>query len=231
MPRARRLQISGLTFHVVHRGNHRDRVFFSDDDYFSYLHLLALMSSRFETRIHAYVLMTNHVHMLMTAARPDGISRTMQHVAASHSRRLNERLDRQGALWEGRFRSSLIDSDYYCLACYRYIEMNPVRAGIAASPGDYRWSSYCENIGRRSLRMVDPHPSFLALGDSPASRIDCYRGLFAESLPANALTTIREGLRMGLPIRSDPTACGSAPQNSVPSSVRRRGRPPKALSL
>jgi putative transposase len=199
MPRAPRIQIAGLTFHVVQRGNHREPVFFTDDDYRTYLHLLALMSSRYETRVHAYVLMTNHVHLLMTATRPDGVSRTMQYVASSYSRKLNERLERQGPLWESRFRSSLIDSEYYCLACYRYIELNPVRAGMVASPAAYRWSSYLENVGQRIPRVIEPHDCFLALGNSPSARFHSYRAIVAEALPAAALTTIREGLRQGRP--------------------------------
>jgi putative transposase len=208
MPRAPRLQIAGLTFHVVQRGNHRERVFFTHDDYRTYLDLLALLSNRYQTRVHAYVLMTNHVHLLMTAARPDGVSRTMQYVASIYSRRLNERLERQGPLWEGRFRASLIDSDYYCLACYRYIELNPVRAGMVASPAEYRWSSYRENAGQSMPHVVEPHDSFLALGDSPSARIKGYRAIVAEALPAAALTTIREGLRRGEPIGGDPGGSG-----------------------
>ena len=194
MSRAPRLQIAGLTFHVVHRGNHRERIFFTNDDYLGYLHLLAWMSSRYETKIHAYVLMTNHVHMLMTAERPDGVSLTMQNVASTYSRQLNKRLDRQGPLWEGRFRSSLIDTDYYCLACYRYIELNPVRAGIVASPADYRWSSYRENVGQRAPRIVEPHPSFLSLGALPDERAGNYLAILAEVLPVNTLATLRKGM-------------------------------------
>jgi putative transposase len=231
MPRAPRIQIAGLTFHIVHRGNHRARVFFVDDDYRSYLHLLALMSSRYQTKIHAYVLMTNHVHLLMTAARPDGVSRTMQNVAGCYARIVNERLDRQGALWEGRFRSSLIDSEYYCLACYRYIELNPVRAGIVAWPAEYRWSSHNENIGQRALRIVEPHDSFMALGIAPQSRCENYRSLLAEALPDKTLATIREGMRQGLPICSDPSASDHAPDINIDVGPRRRGRPRKVRFL
>ena len=227
MSRAPRLQIAGLTFHVVHRGNHRERIFFQDNDYRNYLRLLARVSRRYETSIHAYVLMTNHVHLLATAARPDGISRTMQDVAGSYSRWINSRLDRRGSLWEGRFHSSLIDSDHYCLACYRYIELNPVRAGIVASPSEYRWSSYRENVGERAPRIVDPHDCFIALGSSGGARVDNYRAILAERLPDATIITIREGTRRGLVIGNDHMRLDGGLQ----TAPRRRGRPRRPTNL
>jgi len=174
--------------------------------------------------------MTNHVHLLMTPTRPDGISRTMHGVAGGYSRKLNERFGRQGQLWEGRFRSSLINSEHYCLSCYRYIELNPVRAGMVASPADYRWSSHRENSGQRSLRIVEPHECFLALGDS-SSRFENYRKLVAEALPAADVTTIRNGLRLGVPIGNDHALHGAAPDATVAIRQRRPGRPRKIQSL
>ena len=227
MPRAPRLQIAGLTFHVVHRGNHRERVFFQDDDYRYYLHLLARVSQHYDTSIHAYVLMTNHIHLLATAAQPDGISRTMHDVAGSYSRWVNKQLDRTGSVWEGRFHSSLVDSDYYCLACYQYIEMNPVRAGIVASPAEYRWSSYHENVGARALCIVHPHDSFYALGSSRVARTDSYRAIINERLSDTAVSTIREGMRRGLAIGSA-RAANDGHRETTP---RRRGRPRKPASL
>ena len=227
MSRAPRVQITGLTFHVVHRGNHRERIFFQDDDYRHYLQRLALVACRYLTRIHAYVLMTNHVHLLATAGQPDGVSRMMQDVAGSYSRWINQRLDRKGRLWEGRFHSSLIDSDFYCLACYRYIELNPVRAGIVPTPAAYRWSSYHENVGRLTRRIVDPHACFIALGSSREARIDSYRSILAEQLPDSAVSKIREGMRRGLAIGDKRTTPDDNPQ----SAPRRRGRPPRPARL
>jgi putative transposase len=202
MPRPPRIRLPGITFHVVQRGNDRNRTFFVNDDYRAYLNLLNFVSHRYETDVHAYVLMTNHVHLLMTSRLPDGVSRTMQNAAAGYSRRINERLERTGTLWEGRFRSSPIDSDYYALACYRYIELNPVRAGMVASPADYRWSSYHENTGRRSLSIVKPHASYLALGASPRDQRKSYRAIVDGKIPERDLDEFRFGARKGLPVGS-----------------------------
>jgi REP-associated tyrosine transposase len=192
-----------MTFHVVHRGNDRSRTFFVDDDYRAYLHLLSLKCQRYGTSVHAYVLMPNHVHLLLTSSLPDGISRTMQHVSAGYARRINDRYRRTGNLWEGRFRSSPIDSEFYCLACYRYIELNPLRAGMVQAPGDYRWSSYRENIGRRALSVVTPHPCYLELGGSPTARHERYREIVHEYLPDRTIAAIRHGASKGLPVGGD----------------------------
>lgn len=203
MSRLPRIRIPGITFHVVQRGNDRNRTFFEDDDYRAYLNLLALMSDRYQTDVHAYVLMTNHVHLLLTSKLADGVSRTMQQVAAGYSRRINDRLQRTGTLWEGRFRSSAIDSEFYCLACYRYIELNPVRAGIVRLPGDYQWSSYSENAGRRAQAIVNPHPCYLALGEQAVTRHKRYADMFRRRISDNTLMEIRHGARKGLPVGGD----------------------------
>lgn len=200
MSRLPRIRVPGITFHVVQRGNDRQRTFFVDDDYRSYLHLLILYSRRYETSVHAYVLMSNHVHLLLTSEIPDGISRTMQLVASAYARRINERYGRTGSLWEGRFRSSPIETERYCLACYRYIELNPVRAGMVPAPRDYRWSSYHENAGKRSLSIVTPHPCYLALGPSSAARHESYHGIVHEHLPDRTIAAIRHGVSKGLPV-------------------------------
>jgi putative transposase len=200
MSRPPRIQVAGVTFHVVQRGNDRNRTFFVEDDYRAYLYRLNLMSRRYETSVHAYVLMTNHVHLMLTSRLPDGISRTMQQVSGGYARRINDRRRRTGPLWEGRFKSSAIDTEFYCLACYRYIELNPVRAGVVAAPGDYRWSSYHENVGKRSLSIVTPHPCYQTLGRSRAAREACYRGIVHEHLPDAAIKDIRDGTSKGQPV-------------------------------
>ena len=203
MARLPRIRIPGITFHVVHRGNDRDRTFFVDDDYRAYLHQVRAKSERYETQVHAYVLMTNHVHLLLTSSQPDGVSRTMQHVAAGYARRVNDRYQRTGSLWEGRFRSSPIDSELYCLACYRYIELNPVRAGMVEAPDAYPWSSYHENTGRALFSVVTPHPCFLELGQSSITRHRRYRRIVHEHLPDQTVADIRHGTIKGLPVGSE----------------------------
>jgi putative transposase len=203
MPRRPRIQIPDTTLHVVQRGNNKSPTFFEAEDYQRYLDLLEAAARRYDTRVHAYVLMTNHVHLLMTSSMAGGISRTMQLVGGRYVAALNRRLGRTGTLWEGRFRSSPIDSSRYLLACYRYIERNPVRAGIVPSPCDYRWSSYALNSRGRVSSLVRPHPAFLALGSTPRDRAARYKMLVGEELPEDLLEEIRSGIRKGLRSASD----------------------------
>jgi putative transposase len=228
MPRPPRISAAGLTFHVVQRGNDRHRTFFDAADYRAYLLLLNRISSRYLTGIHAYALMTNHVHLLMTSRRVDGISLTMQQTASSYGRYINKRYERTGTLWEGRFRSSPVDTDYYCLACYRYIELNPVRAGIVALPGDYRWSSYRENTGERGISIVIPHPSFLAIAASETQRNESYAEIVNEGIGQTTLEQIRKSTATGAPI-GDRTFCQTVERETGVSLERRRpGRPRKS---
>lgn len=203
MPRPHRIRTAGLTLHVVQRGTDRNRTFFRNGDYLSYLNALIRSCERYGTTVHAYALMTNHVHLLMTPTAEGGISRTMQYLTSAYGRYINRENGRTGGLWEGRFRSSAIDSDHYCIACYRYIELNPVRAGITAHPSGYRWSSYLENVGERTPSIVKPHPSFEALAASKAKRIEAYRKIVSEELPEKVVEAIRHSTNSGIPFGSD----------------------------
>jgi putative transposase len=203
MPRPARIRLPGIPFHVVHRGNDRKQTFFGKSDYQTYLDLLVRSCQRYETAVHAYVLMTNHVHLLMTSSLADGVSHTMQYLGSSYARRINGQYGRTGTLWEGRFKSSPVDSEFYCLACYRYIELNPVRARIVDAPEDYRWSSYLENVGERRPAIVEPHPCFLALSKSRAERTRRYRALVRLQLPPTAVDSIRLGAKTGTPVGSE----------------------------
>ena len=175
MARRPRISPPGITLHLVQRGNNRSATFFEDQDYREYLRLLQLAARRWESRVHAYALMTNHVHLLVTPMIPGGVSKLLQYVGSQYVTWLNRRLERSGTLWEGRFRSSPIESDRYCLACYRYIELNPVRAGLVRHPEDYRWSSYRANACGRASSLVAAHPTFLSLGETSADRRRRYR--------------------------------------------------------
>lgn len=228
MGRAPRIQLSGLTFHVVQRGHNRDASFLGTEDYLDYLSLLKTGARRSETRIHAYVLMTNHVHLLVTSRLPDGISRLFQYVSGRYAAHFNKRRGRTGALWEGRFHASPIDSDRYCLACYRYIELNPVRAGIVRSPGAYRWSSYRTNSTGEASSLVTAHPVLLSLGETPLQRALRYRELMRETLPNETLHVIRQGLKDGLPVGDASFRKGLEAAVQRPFAKPRRGRPPKS---
>lgn len=170
MPRMPRVVVPGLPLHVIQRGNNRQAIFFRGQDYDRFHTDLRAASERFDCVIHAYVYMTNHVHLLVTPSTRQGISRMMQSVGRRYVRYINDEYNRSGTLWEGRFKSALVDSDRYLLVCSRYIEMNPVRACITDLPQDYRWSSYHHNALGKADPMLSPHALYQALGIGPAER-------------------------------------------------------------
>lgn len=223
MPRPRRITLPDTTLHVVQRGHNKSRIFQSQQDCGLYVYLLKTAGARYETHLHAYVLMTNHVHLLVTSSLTEGVSRTMQFVASRYAAAVNAHLGRTGTLWESRFRSSPIDSDRYLLACYRYIELNPVRANIVRRPDDYTWSSFSINASARISPLISPHPVYLALGPTPRIRAERYRALVEEGLSTELIAEIREGLRSGLPAGSE--RFREALEASLARPIgRRRGR-------
>lgn len=157
----------------------RQDSFFCARDYRSYLAALSETSSHYGVAVHAYVLMSNHVHILATPEDAGGVSRMMQQLGRKYVSYFNKAHARTGTLWEGRFRASMIESLRYLFACYRYIELNPVRAGLVSSPAEYEWSSYRTNAFARHNDLVKPHRAYLGLGGDSATRCDSYRRLFA----------------------------------------------------
>jgi putative transposase len=197
MPRPPRLVLPGHPLHLIQRGNDRQPCFRDDGDRATYLATLLHASERGRCDVHAYVLMTNHVHLLVTAREASAPSRMMQTLGREYVRYFNERHGRTGTLWEGRFRSSLIDSERYFLRCSRYIETNPVRAGMVHEPGAYRWSSFRSNAEGWPDALVRRHEVYLALGRSVSARREAYRALFETSLEPSTLDSIRRAARGG----------------------------------
>jgi len=195
MARQRRLDLPHVPQHVVQRGNDRMPCFRDDDDRELYLRLLAHMSARYGCAVHAYVLMTNHVHLLVSHQELGAISRMMQGIGRVYVAEHNRRHARTGTLWEGRFRSSLVDSERYVLACYRYIELNPVRAGLAAHPAHFAWSSYAVNALGLTSGFLRAHDAYLALGSSVVARTAAYRQLFSAGTGDDDDAAIRAHLR------------------------------------
>jgi len=177
MARLPRLTVPGYPHHVIQRGNNRQALFVSKDDYEKLLVLLEEFAKKFSVAIHAYVLMSNHFHLLATPESADGVPKMMQALGRSYVRYFNDRHQRTGTLWEGRYRSTLIQAERYLLACMVYIDLNPVRAGMAADPAEYPWSSYLYYVGRRADRLVTPHPLFWELGNTPFARDAAYADL------------------------------------------------------
>jgi putative transposase len=229
MPRVPRLSLPGVPLHVVQRGNNRQTVFFHQSGYSFYLDKLFESANRYGVSVHAFVCMTNHVHILATPVEKDGISQMMQRLGSLYTASANALYDRTGSLWEGRFKSSLIDSDRYCLACYRYIELNPVRAGMVQHPGDYNWSSYQSNALGDSTYPVTPHPEWLALDKTRKLCQKRYADLVNEQLSPELLDPVRYGVNKGLPTGSNQFKTKIEQTLNIRLSSGRRGRPKKGL--
>ena len=191
MPRRPRLMLPDTPLHIIQRGNNRQACFFADEDYQVYLEWLGEYAGRSGCRIHAYVLMTNHVHLLLSAGRAEGAGALMKALGQRYVQYVNRTYRRSGSLWEGRFRSSLTQEEHYLLACQRYIELNPVRAGMVEHPGEYRWSSYRANAQGEANPLLTPHETFLALGGDAESRQAAYRELFRHELELGMVDRIR----------------------------------------
>ena len=161
MPRRARITLAYTPHHIIQRGNNRSACFYVDDDYFQYLDWLDKYSRENDCRVHAYVLMTNHVHLLITPATCDGLAKMLKRLGLRYVQYINRTYSRSGTLWEGRFKSCITQEDNYVLSCYRYIELNPVRANMVEHPAEYSWSSYRTNAQQEPNRMISPHRAYI----------------------------------------------------------------------
>jgi len=228
MARQPRLCPPGMPQHVIQRGNNRISCFVDDQDRAVFANWLNLYSKRFAVAIHAWVFMTNHVHLLMTPAGTNGVSATMQALGRRYVRYFNRRHGRTGTLWEGRFRSCLVESETYLLRCYRYIELNPVRAGMVTTPSQYAWSSYaCNALGNVS-ELCTPHPEYLQLHCEPEQRLAAYRELFGAPLDDRVLNEIREAVNKCLVLGSDDFKQRLERETGQRTRPAARGRPRKS---
>jgi putative transposase len=216
MPRPPRFVLPGHTLHIIQRGNNRSACFIDDLDRACYLCALRHTSANARCTIHAYVLMTNHVHLLVTAGEAWSPARMMQALGRRYVQHFNERHGRTGTLWEGRYRSSLIDSERYFLQCSQYIETNPARAGLVIRPGDYRWSSFRSNAYGQADALVRRHAVYSALGRSESHRRAAYRALFETALELSLVNAIRRATDKGIVLGFD---------DSRPKLERALGRP------
>ncbi len=200
MARRPRLAVSALPHHIIQRGNNRQPIFFTPADYRFFLACLAKAKERYRCRLYAYVLMTNHVHLLLAPTEGEQLSLFMQSVGRRYVRYVNETYHRTGTLWEGRFRSAVVSDDTYLLACGRYIELNPVRAALADRPEGYPWSSYhARALGMRNP-LLDNDPAYAALGATEALRQGVYRAWVAAAVPQDEWSAIRNATQKGLMI-------------------------------
>ena len=198
MPRKPRFYLPGVPAHIIQRGNNRQAVFFCDEDYSAYLGWLKSGTKAHDCAIHAYVLMTNHVHLLVTPQQTDAISRLMQYVGRHYVTYVNHLYKRSGSLWEGRHKGCVIAQDKYLLACSRYIELNPVRAGMVTQPGSYRGNALGETDG-----LLTRHGLYTELGATPTERQHRYHELFRTSLEPEQVHDIRATVQTGTPLGND----------------------------
>jgi putative transposase len=215
MPRTARFVVPGVTLHIVQRGHDRHPCFFQEADYRAYLGYLSEFALKHACSVHAYCLMTNHVHLLVTPHAMDSCAKLMKNLGQNHVQRINSRRGRTGTLWEGRFWSCPVTTERYVLACYRYIELNPARAGMVAHPSQYPWSSYSDNVQcEGGSCFLDPHAVYLAIAAEKAARASEYRALCEAPLESEVIDEIRKATRGGY---------------AVGASRRPRGRPRPAV--
>jgi len=203
MPRRPRIIVPDIPLHIIQRGNNHQSCFFHDDDYLFYLDWLKEYAKSTDCSIHAYVLMTNHVHLLLTPKRSDGAGMLMKRLGQRYVQYINRTYKRSGTLWEGRFRSCIIEQQQYLFFCQRYIEMNPVRAGIVRHPGEYRWSSYQVNGQGNKSSLIRPHSLYRKLGRTDAERQLAYRELFRHGLESNEIDKIRKATNGNFSLGND----------------------------
>jgi len=192
MARRHRLYLAGCAQHIIQRGNNREACFHADDDYRTYLYHLKRSAEKFGVKIHAFVLMTNHVHLLVTPEEESSAGRMMQALGRQYVQYFNFSYQRTGTLWEGRYKSTVVDSENYLLMVYRYIELNPVRAGMVDHASEYPWSSYQHNAVGKEIELLSPHPEYRRLGSTTQERQKNYRALFKGRMREADLEFIRE---------------------------------------
>jgi putative transposase len=222
MPRRPRLFLSNVPQHIIQRGNNRQACFYADEDYRLYLDWLREYAAMAGCAVHAYVLMTNHVHLLISAEHAEATGALMKALGQRYVQYVNRTYRRSGTLWEGRYRSCLTEEEDYLLACQRYIELNPVRAGMVAHPADYRWSSYRANAQGEADSLLRRHDVFDRLGTSAAHREAAYRERFRTALEPGLVDEIRSATNGNYALGSAAFAA------QISAALGRRALPGKA---
>jgi putative transposase len=227
MPRRPRLELPGVPLHITHRGVNRAATFLEDEDFSYYLRCLGEALSKYDIALHAYVLMTNHVHLLLTSPEPGRLSAAMSQLGQRFVPAFNRKYQRTGTLWEGRFKSCLVDTERYLFVVHRYIELNPVRAAVVAAAEDYRWSSVHASLGTAHDPLVTFHPAYLAMSAEPAQRGALYRDWLRQGIGEDDLQAIRMHLQQERALGDRRFQVMAEKTLNRPVSVRARGRPRK----
>ncbi len=227
MPRRPRIVLPDVPLHLIQRGNNRQACFFANDDYRAYLGWLEEYAREVHCSVHAYVLMTNHVHLLVTPHTASAAGELMKRVGQHYVQYINRAYGRSGTLWEGRFRSCLIQEEDYVLGCYSYIEFNPVRAHMVDHPAEYRWSSYRANAQGEASTLLKPHPLYTALSSHHNGRQAVYRELFRTQLDPGLVDEIRGATNGNFALGSSQFQERAAAALGQRVTPRKSGRPRK----
>ena len=225
MPRKPRFYLPGVPVHIVQRGHCREPVFFDHQDYVAYLHWVKESAKKYDVSVHAFVLMTNHVHFLLTPDEANGLSLFIQYIGRRYVPYINHKYGRSGSLWEGRYKASLVQEEGYFLKVIKYIELNPVRACMVDAPNLYCWSSFCQNGGIKAVELLTAHDIYMRLGSSNNERTDAYIELFQYYLCAQDMRRIRDSWQTGTPLGNDYFLEEVERQLACKVGQARRGRP------
>ena len=234
MARLPRLTLPGYPHHIIQRGNNRQAIFVTLADYQTLLSLLHENAQKFKVAIHAYVLMPNHFHLLATPETAEGLPQMMQAVGRRYVRWFNDAQARTGTLWEGRYKSTVIDTDQYLLTCMAYIDLNPVRAGLVASAtevADYAWSSHRHYIGQKADKLITPHPLVWGLGNTPFAREAAYADLVRGGISASQTVQLTDAAMRGWALGDTDFVAGLQELTTRRVSKAAAGRPVKAVKV
>lgn len=231
MARLPRLVVPGQPHHLIQRGNNRQRIIQDEQDCAAFLKWLREAAKLFKVAIHAYVLMPNHLHLLVTPDAATGLGKMMQWIGRYYVPYFNQKYARVGTLWQGRYRAAVIDSERYFLICTRYIELNPVRADLVSRPEQYAWSSYAHHAGIKSDPYITDHPLYWALGNTPFEREAAYRKLAEQALTQDEVRALTEATQKGWVLGSE--SFHVALEKQVKRRVRpaKKGRPSKSKQV
>lgn len=230
MPRLPRLILPGQAHHLILRGNNRQAIFFSDLDRQHLLATLLEVALQHEVALHAYVLMDNHLHLLASPSTEGNLSRMMQALGRRYVAWFNTRHQRSGTLWEGRFRAGLVQGEVHLLACMRYIELNPVRAGLCAEATQWAWSSAMHHLGIRHDPLIKEHALYWSLGNTPFERQGAYREFLAQGTSPTEQRRLTDAALRGRPLASVEFLRPLAVEHAQTVTPRPRGRPKKAVA-
>ena len=231
MARLSRLTLAGYPHHIIQRGNNRQMIFADTQDFETMLALLTENAKKFSVAVHAYVLMDNHFHLLATPATAEALPLMMQAVGRSYVRYFNNRHGRSGTLWEGRYRSTLIETERYLLACMVYIDLNPVRAGMVAQAADWRWSSHVHSLGLRVDGLITPHALYWALGNTPFAREAAYGALVQAGVSTGQQNALTDATLRGWALGEDDFVTALQKKSARRVSKSRAGRPSSVNKL